>query len=202
MRRRIKDPLELVTLWNSGMPIEEIALELDVTESCVKMFAHNHRELCPARRGNLFKEDKLIALWNSGLSIAKIAKELKISQTAVATYASKHRNECPQRTKRTQKINDPIRFAELWNNGASCGEIAEEFGVTESNVWAYLSQNREVYSRRRSFVDHERLVELWNTDMTTQEIADVLGISRSAVCTYAFYHRDLCPKRLKGRRNE
>lgn len=79
-----------------------------------------------------------------------------------------------------------VKWLELYKAGLTTGQIAKEYGVTQSTVRLHLKTTGEFDSsfRPRAAVTEEqkaRMVELLKEGHSRQEIAGFLGLSTTAV---------------------
>lgn len=156
------------------------------------------------------------SLWGKGYTSALIAKRLGLTQAAVNSYVYTHRDKCPRRRAVRKKCDQSVyqrgprdverheRMVELWKQGLTSHQIADELGLTKSVVENHIRYYRSKFPRRdkgapRDALQHERMVELWGQGLTIRQIAAELCLTRSAVDGYIQKHRKDFPYRKRRR---
>ena len=84
------------------------------------------------------------------------------------------------------------KIIELWNEGKTIEEVANEFQLTKGTLYSYLDKGRKkglkVRDGRKDGTKHreseeraKKIVELWNSGLSIDEISNQLGISKSTI---------------------
>lgn len=184
---------EFIEMWNSGVPGVDIAEHFNVNVYGALRFASKHRDQCPRRirdERSRIDHDLFVKLWNEDVSGKEIGKIFNVGKDRVYKYANMHRDECiVRRGEWTLRKINPQVFAEMWNNGCSCREIAEHFGVTEKYVRHFKACSKAdcmhgLAIRRESKINPKELIALRDKGVSSARIAEHFGVTQSAVCHY------------------
>ncbi|MFI3242483.1 MAG: helix-turn-helix domain-containing protein [Alphaproteobacteria bacterium] len=210
----------LKNLFDSGMTIEKIATELDVSMTSVfeKVRSLNLSRPLKIKTKLENKKEEVIELLESGVSIKDIAERLNVHHNTLlrARKAWGIYKEPPlfyKKIKETREFNKkngikpqgPTRFSildpfideivEMLQNGSKKSDVAKKYKVSVQTVFNALNRhNISIKTDNKVERLAENITELFENGLSYKEIAKKLNCSQQAVF--------LTTKKLKIQRNK
>jgi uncharacterized protein YerC len=142
--KNLEENEQVIELWEQGWTASEIGPEfgLTVTQVTSRIDAIRRVQGFPITMHRLRNREAWPVVekcWNAGIPATEIAMEVGSTQASIWKMVKTMREAGHDLIVRHQQRDEEYRaeFVKLWNEGRTCAEIADHFGITRSGASSF-----------------------------------------------------------------
>lgn len=167
---------DIITLYKNGLKPKQIAQELNIAGSTVRMHIQKFRK-GGGKVKKISYKNEVLRLAQEGLSPSQIAKTLGVDRNVVYKFFPK------DKLKGSTKVNEDVKklIIELKNQGVSTAEIAKQLHLGENTINQYIPKNLKKELTVMTDEMRKKAIELRKEGYSTPEIAEELKIAKNSI---------------------